>query len=68
MYDKCPSKSTRNLKSVIKICRSCGAEVEMFSDEPRVRCRNCRQFVYKDQLPYRIEGDTGAAATERIRA
>ena len=65
MYDKCPSKSMRNLRAVIKKCRNCGGEVEMFSDELRVRCKICRQFVYKEQLPHRIEGYTGAAMSGR---
>ena len=61
MYDKCPSKSMRNLRAVKKICRNCGGEVEMFSDELRIRCKTCRQFVYKEQLPHCIEGYAGAA-------
>ncbi len=32
-------------------CPSCGAEVEMFSDEMRVRCHVCKNFVCKDTVP-----------------
>ena len=56
MYDRCPGQSMRNLRSVIKKCWNCGGEVEMFSDEERVRCKKCRNFVYKYQLPYCIQG------------
>jgi len=31
-------------------CPSCGREVELFDDEPRVRCR-CGQFVYHKAMP-----------------
>jgi DNA-directed RNA polymerase subunit RPC12/RpoP len=53
--DKCPGKSMRNLTAKIYRCRHCGGEVEMFSDEPRVRCKKCRNFIYKEQLPCCIE-------------
>lgn len=61
MYDMCPGKSMRNLKAKIYRCRHCGAEVEMFSDELRTRCRKCRNFIYKEQLPYCIQGYLDAA-------
>jgi|GEM_PF-3570459 len=66
MYDTCPSKSMRNLRSVIKKCRNCGGEVEMFSDELRIRCKVCRKFVYKEQLPLCIEGYINSATVGRI--
>jgi hypothetical protein len=31
-------------------CPKCRAEVEMFSDETRVKCK-CGEFVYKENLP-----------------
>ena len=65
MYDRCPSKSMRNLKAKIYKCRGCGAEVEMFSDELRTRCKKCRQFIYKEQSPYCIEGYLDMVMTER---
>ena len=65
MYDRCPSKSMRNLKAKIYKCRGCGAEVEMFSDEIRTRCRKCRQFIYKEQSPYCVEGYLDIVFNER---
>ena len=65
MYDKCPSKSMRNLKAKIYKCRNCGGEVEMFSDELRTRCKKCRRFIFKDQLPYCIEGYINTVIVER---
>jgi NADH pyrophosphatase NudC (nudix superfamily) len=32
-------------------CPNCGAEVEMFSDETRVRCHVCRGYVHKEEVP-----------------
>ena len=65
MYDRCPSKSMRNVKAKIYKCRGCGAEVEMFSDELRTRCKKCRQFIYKEQYPYCIQGYLDTVMTER---
>ena len=65
MYDRCPSKSMRNIKAKIYKCRDCGAEVEMFSDELRTRCKKCRQFIYKEQSPYCIEGYIDKILNER---
>ncbi len=35
--------------------RGCGAEVEMFSDELRIKCRKCGEYVYKEKTPSCIE-------------
>jgi len=45
----------RNLRSALYKCPSCGNEVEMFSDELRIRCRKCKQFVYKENTPSCID-------------
>ncbi len=36
-------------------CSKCGAEVEIFSDELRVRCYKCKEFVYKEMTPSCID-------------
>ena len=36
-------------------CPNCGADVEIFSDETRVKCQKCGQKVYKERLPSCIE-------------
>jgi DNA-directed RNA polymerase subunit RPC12/RpoP len=66
MYDMCPGKSMRNVKAKMYLCRNCGAEVEMFSDELRTRCRQCRNFIYIDQLPYCIQGYLDMTLDSRI--
>ncbi|OGS44290.1 MAG: phosphohydrolase [Elusimicrobia bacterium RIFOXYD2_FULL_34_15] len=55
MFDKCPGQSSRNIKVSIHICPSCGQEVEMFSDELRVKCSKCGKFVIKEKIPSCIE-------------
>ena len=55
MNTRCPGQDMRNLRSALYKCPNCGNEVEMFSDELRIRCRKCRQFVYKDNTPSCID-------------
>lgn len=51
----CPGQDGRSLKVSVHRCPSCGGEVEMFSDETRVRCPQCRQPVYKEDVPSCVE-------------
>ena len=37
------------------MCPTCGAEVEIFSDELGVKCRKCGTKVYKEQTPSCID-------------
>ena len=37
------------------MCSNCGTEVEMFSDELRIRCYKCKEFVYKETTPSCID-------------
>ena len=48
---RCPGISGQRLTSTILRCSSCGAEVEIFSDESKARCPNCRMPVYKKAAP-----------------
>jgi DNA-directed RNA polymerase subunit RPC12/RpoP len=49
MYGKCPGQDMRNLKAELYRCPNCGAEVEMFSDETRIKCKKCGKIVYKSE-------------------
>lgn len=51
MSAKCPGQDNRNLRVDLFRCPNCGAEVEIFSDETRVRCHQCREYVYREKLP-----------------
>jgi ribosomal protein S27E len=51
MSIKCPGQDMRNLRVSLHKCPGCGAEVEIFSDEMRVKCRKCGEMVYKEKVP-----------------
>jgi DNA-directed RNA polymerase subunit RPC12/RpoP len=55
MYSKCPGQDTRNLRVSLYKCQNCGKEVEIFSDEQRVKCPQCGEKVYRDKTPSCIE-------------
>ena len=49
MFDKCPGAAHIRTPTIkIKKCPECGEEVEIFSDEMRVKCSNCGFIVYND--------------------
>jgi len=52
---KCPGQDMRNLRVSILKCPNCGHEVEIFSDEMRVRCPKCHTMVFRDKVPSCIE-------------
>ena len=52
---KCPGQDMRNLRVPVHKCPGCGAEVEIFSDEIRVKCQKCGTRVYRDQTPSCID-------------
>jgi rRNA maturation protein Nop10 len=51
MAGRCPGQDGRNLTVSLHICPTCGSEVEMFSDETRVKCRACGAYVVKEEVP-----------------
>jgi predicted RNA-binding Zn-ribbon protein involved in translation (DUF1610 family) len=51
MVSGCPGQDGRNLTVSLYKCPSCGAEVEIFSDETRIKCQKCGTYVYRDKLP-----------------
>jgi DNA-directed RNA polymerase subunit RPC12/RpoP len=55
MNAKCPGQDIRNLRAALYKCPNCGAEVEMFSDELKIKCRKCGKYVYKELTPSCIE-------------
>jgi len=61
MKAKCPGQSSRKpLQSLMLTCPSCGAEVELFSDEGRRRC-SCGHVVVRQTLPTCAEWCPAAA-------
>ncbi|MFC2051330.1 phosphohydrolase [Chloroflexota bacterium] len=55
MTSKCPGQDFRKLRVSIYKCPSCGAEVEIFSDEIKVKCPKCGEKVYRDKIPSCID-------------
>ena len=55
MYTRCPGQDMRNLRVSLYKCPNCGADVEMFSDELRVKCQKCGKKVYKENTPSCID-------------
>lgn len=51
MTNKCPGQDSRELTASLHPCPNCGAKVEMFSDEQRRRCHNCREMIFREQVP-----------------
>ena len=47
----CPGQDTRNLRVELYKCPHCGWEVEIFSNETRVKCFQCGEWVYREKLP-----------------
>jgi len=54
-YSRCPGQDGRNLRVEIHICPNCGAEVEFFSDELKVKCPKCGGKVFREETPSCIE-------------
>jgi len=52
---RCPGQLGRDLKVKLQECPNCGYEVEMFSDELKVLCPNCRNPVYQETMPSCID-------------
>ena len=42
-------------------CPSCGAEIEIFSDEYQVKCYRCDEIVYREKISPCIEWCTSAS-------
>lgn len=56
MLSKCPgSQSFRQPKPEIIECPSCGKEVEIWTDEIRTTCPNCKEVVTQKEAPGCIE-------------
>jgi hypothetical protein len=55
MTGKCPGQDSRNLKVSLHKCPGCGAEVELFSDENKIRCQRCGTLVQREQVPSCLE-------------
>ena len=55
MSSRCPGQDMRNLRVELYKCPSCGAEMEIFSDELKMKCQKCGEIVYKENIPSCID-------------
>ena len=55
MTSRCPGQDFQNLRVSLYKCPNCGAEVEIFSDEIKIRCQKCGEYVYRDKIPSCID-------------
>lgn len=51
MFLKCPGQDNRKISAEIINCPDCGYGVEVFSDEIKLKCPKCKNFVFKKRLP-----------------
>ena len=55
MVFKCPGQDMRKLRVALYKCPNCGAGVEIFSDELKIKCQKCGTKVYKEKMPSCID-------------
>ena len=48
---RCPGQDFRRMTAAIHPCPTCGEPVEIFSDEQRHRCPQCRTMVFTEEAP-----------------
>ncbi len=48
---QCPGQDHRKLTVCNVACPECGKSVEIFSDELRIRCPECKTMIYKKRMP-----------------
>lgn len=51
MPSLCPGQDNRNLRGELYKCPNCGAEVELFSNEVKVKCYQCGKMLHREMLP-----------------
>ena len=51
MIPKCPGQDNRYLKIEILQCLNCGYNLEIFSDELKIKCPKCKTLVCRVKLP-----------------
>lgn len=51
MILKCPGQDKRDIKAEIIKCPDCGYGIEIFSDEIKISCPNCKSLACRARLP-----------------
>ena len=55
MVSNCPGQDSRKLRVSMHKCPNCSNEVEIFSDELRIKCRKCGEIVHREKVPSCID-------------
>ncbi|MCK4222354.1 MAG: phosphohydrolase [Dehalococcoidia bacterium] len=55
MDSRCAGQDFGNLRVSLYKCPNCGAEVEVFSDETKVKCHKCGEEICRDRVPACID-------------
>jgi ribosomal protein S27E len=55
MTFRCPGQDSRKLRVGLHKCPHCGTEVEIFSDESRIKCYKCGEMVHREKMPSCID-------------
>ncbi len=50
MVNRCPGQDPRDLKAQTYQCPNCGADEEIFSNETKVKCHSCGNWIDKAEL------------------
>lgn len=66
MFNKCPGRDGRFAKAETIFCSKCKYAVEIFSDEIKVQCPQCRNLTYKEKLPSCIDWCSAAKECQGI--
>lgn len=67
MFNHCPGQDIKTLRAAIYLCPSCGAEVEIFSDESAVKCYRCGNMVRTEATPSCVEWCAQASKCLAVR-
>jgi DNA-directed RNA polymerase subunit RPC12/RpoP len=62
MASRCAGQDSRNLRAGLYRCPTCGVEAEIFSDETRIKCKECDSYIYRDKMTPCIEWCSNAKA------
>ena len=55
MIEKCPGQDKRYIQAESLKCKNCGYEIEIFSDEVKVRCAKCKTLAVREVMPSCID-------------
>lgn len=51
MIIRCPGQDNRNIRPELVCCLHCGYNAEIFTDEVKITCPNCKNKIYRHMLP-----------------